>query len=127
MIVLDASAVLAVLGNEPGGDEVIARSIGGLISTVNLAEILQKSAKNGVQPSAVRALIDQTEWGIVPFDDEMALAAAELWSITRSRGLSLADRACLALTQAVHGVAVTLDRSWGELRIPGVDIHVVRR
>ena len=127
MIVLDASAVLAVLGSERGSDEVVARSAGGLISTVNLAEIMQKAAHNGVEPRAVHELIEQAEWGVVPFDDITAVAAADLWTLTRHRGLSLGDRACLALTQAVNGIALTMDRGWSGLEIDGASIHVVKR
>ena len=127
MIVLDASAVLAVLGSERGSDEVVERSIGGLISTVNLAEILQKTAHSGIEPQSVRDLISYAEWGVVHFDDDMAVAAAELWAQTRHNGLSLGDRACLALTQAVSGVALTMDRGWSGLEIAGADIHVIER
>lgn len=127
MIVLDASAVLALLGDERGASEVAARIAGALISTVNLAEVLQKAAQNGVRPRAVQELMEQVELGVVPFDDSMALAAAELWSTTKHKGLSLADRACLALAQAVTGVALTMDRAWAGLEIEGVDIHVVQR
>jgi PIN domain nuclease of toxin-antitoxin system len=127
VIVLDASAVLALLGDERGASEVAARIAGALISTVNLAEVLQKAAQNGVRPRAVQELMEQVELGVVPFDDSMALAAAELWSTTKHKGLSLADRACLALAQAVTGVALTMDRAWAGLEIEGVDIHVVQR
>jgi PIN domain nuclease of toxin-antitoxin system len=127
VIVLDASAVLAMLGREGGAAEVAERSVGALISAVNLAEVLQKSAQNGVEPRFVQELLEQVELGVVPFDDSMALAAADLWRATKHKGLSLADRCCLALTQAVHGVALTMDRAWAELEIDGADIHVVRR
>lgn len=127
MIVLDASAVLAVLGDERGSSEVVERSAGALISTVNLAEIMQKAVYNGLGPRAVSELIGQAEWAIVPFDDQMALAAADLWAPTKHRGLSLGDRACLALAQAVGGVALTLDTGWAGLEVEGATIHVVRR
>jgi ribonuclease VapC len=127
MMVLDASALLAVLGGEPGADEVVQRSTGALLSTVNLAEVLQKAAYNQLEPRAVGGLIDQLGLGIVPFDDSMALAAADLWSLTRGKGLSLGDRACLALGQAVNGVALTLDRGWRGLDLPDVQIHLIER
>lgn len=127
MIVLDASALLAVLGSERGAAEVVEKSAGALLSTVNLAEVLQKAAHNNLDPRVVRDLVDQLDLGIVPFDDAMALAAADLWTLTRGKGLSLGDRACLALGQAVHGIALTLDRGWAALSLPDVDIHVVRR
>lgn len=127
MIVLDASAVLAVLGGERGSSEVVERSAGALISTVNLAEIMQKAVHNGLATRAVSDLIGQAEWGIVPFDDQMAVAAADLWAPTKHKGLSLGDRACLALTQAVNGVALTLDTGWAGLEIDGASIHIVKR
>lgn len=127
MIVLDASALLAILGREGGADEVAEKSRGALLSTVNLAEVLQKAAYYKRNPSTVRDLVDQLGLGVVPFDDAMALAAAELWTLTRASGLSLGDRACLALGQAVNGIALTLDRGWSGLALPGVDIYVVRR
>ncbi len=127
MIVLDASAVLAVLGGERGASEVVERSAGGIVSTVNLAEVLQKAAHNGVAAHTVNTLIGQAEWGVVPFDDQMALAAADLWLLTKHKGLSLGDRSCLALAQAVSGVALTLDTGWAGLEIEGASIHIVQR
>jgi len=127
VIVVDASAVLAVLGSETGAEEIVARSDGGLISTVNLAEVVQKAALNGVPPQSVGAFIDQANWGVVPFDDQMAIAAAELWTMYPTRGLSLGDRACLALAQAVSGIALTLDTGWSGIDLEGAAIHLVRR
>ena len=127
MIVLDASAIIAVLFDEPGSDEVVRRMDGALLSSVNLAEVLQKAAFYDVDATAVRRLLGETQIGIAPFDDRMALDTAELGASTKQQGLSLGDRACLALGLAVNGIAVTMDRGWAGLVIPGVQIHVVTR
>ncbi len=130
MNVLDASAVLTVINDEPGAAEAAeAQSFfdHALISSVNLAEVLQKGAAIGLDPEELLSALRETEIGIVPFDDAMAAAAARLWPLTRSKGLSLADRACLALAAAVSGIAVTADRAWGGLELSGVAIHVIGR
>ncbi len=127
MNVLDASAVLAVIRDESGSDEAQTFFDRALLSTVNLAEILQKAVQLGLDPDEVRTVLGETEIGIVPFDDAMAASTAALWTSTRSRGLSLADRACLALAEAVGGIAVTADRAWAGLELPGIDIHVLGR
>lgn len=57
----------------------------------------------------------------------MAIAAARLWPLTKHIGLSFADRACLALAEAVNGIAVTADTAWAGLDLPGIDIHIVSR
>jgi len=57
----------------------------------------------------------------------MAAESAALWPLTRHKGLSLADRACLALTRAVHGIAVTTDHAWADLDLPGIAVHIVDR
>lgn len=127
MNVFDASAIMALLDKEPGSEEITRFLESSLVSTVNLAEVLQKAEHRGMPRASVRALIENAEIGIVPFDDDMAQMTAELWTTTRRRGLSLADRACLALTAAVNGIAVTTDTGWAGLDIDGVNIHVVRR
>lgn len=127
MNVFDASAILTMVQGERGADEITRFLEGSLISTVNLAEVLQKSQQRGVSPTTVRGLLEEAEIGVVPFDDDMAAQTAELWHTTRSRGLSLADRACLALTAAVSGLAITTDTGWAGLELEGIDIHLVWR
>ena len=65
--------------------------------------------------------------GVIPFDARSAAETASLWSLTNRAGLSLADLACLALTAALNGVAVTADRAWADIAIPNVAVHVIRR
>lgn len=127
MNVFDASAILIIVQGERGADEIMRFLDGSVMSTVNLAEVLQKSQQRGVSPTMVRGLLEEAEIGVVPFDDDMAAHTAELWNQTRSRGLSLGDRACLALTAAVGGLAITTDTGWSGLELEGIDIHLVRR
>ena len=127
MYVLDASAVLAFLYREPGAEEIASRLPGAVISSVNFSEVLQKASAEGFDLDEVAALLRTMVDGVVQFDDAMAVDTAALWPSTRAVGLSLADRACLALTAAVSGVAVTTDTAWSKLGLPNAAVHVVRR
>jgi len=127
MYVLDASAVLAFLYQEPGADDIATRINGSLISSVNFSEVLQKAKAEGFDLDEVASLLRAMVKGVVPFDDAMAVDTALLWETTRAVGLSLADRACLALAAAVGGVAVTTDGAWSTLHQLNADIHVVTR
>ncbi|MFM9877071.1 MAG: type II toxin-antitoxin system VapC family toxin [Rhodoglobus sp.] len=124
---LDASAVLALIYNEPGADEVMEYLDGSVISSVNFSEVLQKAASAGHNIADVATLLRQTVTGVVPLDDRLAVETAELWSSTRTAGLSLADRACLTLARAMSGVAITADRAWADLQLPGIAVHVIER
>src|SRR5581483_6958269 len=101
--VLDASALLCLLRAEPGSDAVSeAASYGAWISAVNWAEVLSKLAVEGIPPDVVARQLTELGWlgqalQVVPLDDALARDVARLRPLTRSLGLSLADRACLAL------------------------------
>ena len=129
--VLDASALLAYLWNEPGGDEVRASLREGIaISAVNWAEVLSKLADYGSDPhtEAERMLGHGAlgkVLGVVPLDDAMASEIAHLRHSTRSLGLSLGDRACLALGRRLAVPVLTADRSWKSLKL-GVRIQPIR-
>ena len=131
--VLDASALLAYLGNEPGAD-VVAEAIaaGATISTVNLAEALTTLATRGADPAAVvtqlaeRGLLDGAIT-VEPFTTADATEAARLRPLTRSAGLSLADRACLALARRLVREALTADRAWIGLGLDDVHIRAIRQ
>ena len=131
-VVLDASALLALMREEPGAervDEAIER--GAAISAVNWAEVLSKLSETGRDPetAAARALPASNSGAggltLVAFDDEQARAAARLRNRTRSLGLSLADRAALALAQLRGLPVLTTDRAWRSLRL-SVRIEVIR-
>ena len=124
--VLDASAVLTLLYREPGHDTV-ARSVeGSVISAVNWSEVVQKLAQRGVpDPAAISSGLLGLGATVVPFLRSDAEAAARLWPAGRANGLSLGDRACLALAHGLpDGVAVTADAVWADLDV-GVQVLVV--
>jgi ribonuclease VapC len=113
--VLDASALLALLQGEPGADlvaDLLARSV---ISAVNLSEVMAKLTDHGMPAEAARAMLDRLPMAVHPFDREAAYAAGQLRRNTRGAGLSLGDRACLALAQQFGVAAVTADRAWASL------------
>ncbi len=125
MNVLDASAVLALLHGEPGADQVEASLEGAAMSCVNLSEVLQKARQHGVDTDGLEIDIQALGVRLYDFDSRTAHDAADLWPSTRRRGLSLGDRACLALARSLEGAAVTTDPRWAELLI-GVPVVVVR-
>ena len=125
--VLDASAVLAYLRDEPGADiveQVIIR--GAALSTVNLAEVCAKLNEHGVADADadVTATIDDLDLVIEPFFREDAERTGTWRGPTRDRGLSLGDRACLALAYRLSAPALTTDHGWRDLQLP-VAIDVV--
>ncbi len=124
-VVLDASALLAAVRAEPGGDRVESQIGVAAMCAVNWAEVAQKSLAYGIDPAALRADLAAAGLAIVPFTAEDAERSAQLWTKTRPLGLSLADRACLALALRLRVPAFTADRSWAELDV-GVDVEVVR-
>lgn len=111
-IVLDASALLAVMDAEPGHELVLAALPGAQISAVNLAEVVSKLAERGMP--ADEAWADARDLGIVivPFDAEQALEVGRLRPLTRAYGLSLGDRACLVLARIEKARALTTDSRW---------------
>jgi ribonuclease VapC len=122
--VLDASAALAYLQGEPGADEVLKLLDGSAISAVNWSETLRKTAALGIDPAVVIARLLPMGLEVFPFDAEDAERAARLWPATRVFGLSLGDRACLALAQRLGVPAVTTDRIWAQLS--GMAVRVLR-
>jgi len=118
--------VLALLHEEAGADEVEAALDGAAISCVNLSEVLQKAEQHGVDTEGLEFDLQGLGIRVHDFDARSARDVAELWPITRGVGLSLGDRACLALARSVGGVAVTTDTRWVELDVSGVSIEVAR-
>lgn len=123
--VLDASAFLALAQGERGGDRVGKYVGGSVMSSVNYAEVLTKLDDGGLPNAVAESLVGSLRIAIVPFTEEHAVRAARLRAATVGRGLSLGDRACLALAGAIGSAAVTADRAWGDLEV-GVEIVVVR-
>ena len=125
--VLDASAVLALIYREEGHDRVAEQVMGSAISAVNFSEVVQKLEQHG-HPAPVEAAGIVLSLGatVAAFTAVEAVEAALLWSRTRGSGLSLGDRACLAVAAALpDGRAVTADRAWADLGT-GVPVDVIR-
>jgi len=111
-IVLDASAVLALMDAEPGQEAVAAVLPGALVSAVNLAEVVSKLAERGMP--AAQAHADAMALGIdvVAFDGDLALDVGALRPLTRAAVLSLGDRCCLALARFYHAAVLTTEACW---------------
>lgn len=111
--VLDASAVLALMMGEIGAERVAAVLPGALMSTVTVAEVVAKIVERDAA-AATKAYRSIEELGIamVPFDGDQALLCGALRGLTRAAGLSLGDRACLALAKAREMPVLTADRAW---------------
>jgi PIN domain nuclease of toxin-antitoxin system len=123
--VLDSSAVLAVFLNERGGDIAEAAFPAALVSAVNLAEVATRLIDRGRSPVEADQLAARGGFGIVAFDASAAAAVAMLRPATRHLGLSLGDRACLALAEREGLPVMTADRAWTSLDI-GVEIRLIR-
>ncbi|HEX6143569.1 MAG TPA: type II toxin-antitoxin system VapC family toxin [Geminicoccaceae bacterium] len=124
-MVLDASALLACIFREPGYDQVDLESGTVLISAVNLAEVLTRLVRDGLDVGRVLADLAETALEVVPFDTIHARRAAELLPRTQPHGLSLGDRACLALALQRELPALTADRAWTELEV-GARVVLIR-
>lgn len=127
MTVLDASAVLAWLKAEPGAEQVQAALDRGdaVISAVNLAEVLSRFQDAGHDPRAVAQDLEVSGLRTLAFGPAGAVDSAGLRGVTRAAGLSLGDRACLALGQALGRPVLTADRAWATLGLPG-EVTVIR-
>jgi PIN domain nuclease of toxin-antitoxin system len=129
--VLDASALLAYLRNEPGSQTVEgALAAGAAINAINYAEVLTRLGDADEDPVAAhRRFREQGLIGglvtVVPVTEEDALAIARLRAITRTRGLSIGDRACLATGLRLDRPVITADRTWASLNL-GVSVHLIR-
>lgn len=124
--ILDASAVLALLNQEPGSN-VVERALGdgASVVTVNLAEVVAKLADAGMPNQAIREALGALPISVVDFDEDLAYRTGLLRSLTHELGLSLGDRACLALAQRLRLPVLTTDHAWASLDI-GVEVRVLR-
>ena len=124
-IVLDNSGIIALLDEEPGADVVRSVIFRAAISTVTLAEaysVLSKRGQDGLAALAeIRFAIEQ----VIPFTEDQAETAGALRAPTKHAGLSLGDRACIALAVALDAEVYTADRVWAELSLP-CPVHLIR-
>lgn len=123
--VLDCSAVLAVVFDEPGRERVSSALPESRLSAVNLAEVVTKLTERGVAAEDLRAVVAPFLGSVAAFDEDLAIAAGALRADTRTAGLSLGDRACLALAQRDGATALTADRAWARVEI-GVPVELIR-
>jgi ribonuclease VapC len=125
-VVLDASAILALLNEEPGAEKITPELLSrATTSAVNLAEVQTILVREGGDPDESWALVTDPISDVEPFTAEHARIAGTLIQKTRSLGLSLGDRACLALAIALDAPVYTTDQLWRKLKL-GVPIHVLR-
>ena len=125
--VLDASALLCLLKSEQGAERVLAVMPRAVISAVNLCEVYGKLADAGGSEDRIAQAIGGLHLRVELFDDEYARRAGMLRPLTRSLGLSLGDRACLALAQHREATALTTDRIWADLSdLVKVSVEVIR-
>jgi PIN domain nuclease of toxin-antitoxin system len=124
-VVLDASAVLALLKREPGAERVRAVLDRATIGAVNAAEVQGKLIELGLSRHAAEARIRFLGCRILAFSEDQAIEAGSLIAQTRSLGLSLGDRACLALAIDRKATVYTTDRIWKKLDL-GIQIEAIR-
>ena len=126
MTVLDASAVRALVQDEPGADVVQEALAGALLSTVNLAEVVGKLVDADVDPRPLRPLLTAAGVVLTPLTPDDAELAGALRSVPGGQTLSLGDRCCLALAlRSDPAVALTADRAWVDLDLP-LQVRLVR-
>jgi ribonuclease VapC len=123
--VFDSSVLLAHIGQEPGSDGIDDLAVEALISAVNFSEVFAKLAERGLSQREADMIVYRYRLEVVPFDEELARQTGALRPATKALGLSLGDRACLALAQRAKLPILTADRSWAKLTL-GISIRVVR-
>jgi ribonuclease VapC len=124
-VVADASAIIALLAGEPFGQVDPERIARAWVSAVNLSEVLVKLYEIGLPDSEANAAVSLLGLRVAAFDEVQAGAAARLRRMTRRAGLSLGDRACLALAGSLRCPAITADRAWANVDV-GVDVLLIR-
>ncbi len=124
-VVLDASALLALL-NEEEGSEIVERVLpNAVMSTVNLSETIAVLAGIGIDAADAKQLTFSLIREYIPFNQEQAYCAATLRSLTKKYGLSIGDRACLALAKLQKLKVFSADKVWSKLDL-GIDITIIR-
>jgi PIN domain nuclease of toxin-antitoxin system len=123
--VLDASALLTILNQEPGKERVEAILGQATVCTVNIAETIGKLLDAGMTGADARASVELLHLEVIDFDLEMARIAGSLKQSTKKLGLSLGDRCCLALGIVRGSIVVTADRLWSRLKV-GIQVEVLR-
>ena len=124
-VILDASALLALIFDEQGADVVVTQVRDSRILSVNFSEVVQRVLTIDGNPDRAEEAIDLLNITVVPFDRRLARLTAEMRTITSFMGASFADRACLALALASGDPVLSSDQDWRKLDI-GIDIRMIR-
>lgn len=124
--VLDASAVLALIRDEPGADKVAAHIGRAAISAVNLQEVAKELLLSGLDEPTTRELLGELRLDVRAHDADAAYAAAALHAQTREFGRGLGDRSCLALAVQLGVPALTADREWKKVRVKNLKVEHIR-
>jgi PIN domain nuclease of toxin-antitoxin system len=124
--VLDASAVLALIRDEPGADKVAPHIGRAAISAVNLQEVVKELLLSGLDEATIRELLGELRLDIRAHDTDAAYAAAALHAQTREFGRGLGDRSCLALAVQLGIPALTTDREWKKVRVQNLKVEHIR-
>jgi len=125
-VVMDASAVLALVRDEPGADMVTPHVGRAAISAVNLQEVIKELLLGGLGAATIREILDELRLDVRPHDVEAAYAAAELHAQTKVFGRGLGDRSCLALAMQLGVPALTADREWKKVKVKGLKVEHIR-
>ncbi|KQN04088.1 type II toxin-antitoxin system VapC family toxin [Sphingomonas sp. Leaf25] len=125
-VVLDASAVLALVRDEPGADMVAPHVGRAAISAVNLQEVIKELLLSGLDETTTRELLDELRLDVRAHDVEAAYAAAALHSQTHQYGRGLGDRSCLALAVQLGVPALTADREWKKVKARNLKVEHIR-
>ena len=125
-VVMDASAVLALVRDEPGADKVGPHVGRAAISAVNLQEVVKELLVSGLNSATIRELLDELRLDVRVHDVDAAYAAAALHAQTREFGRGLGDRSCLALAMQLGVPALTADREWKKVKVKGLKVEHLR-
>jgi PIN domain nuclease of toxin-antitoxin system len=123
--VLDASAILAFLNEEPGAEQVAKVINNAVVSAVNMSEVITKLIDAGMPEEEITLVLDYLSCDIRAYDIDDSWDTAKLRTLTRQKGLSLGDRACIGLAGKLGMIAITTDKSWKDLQLD-VTIELIR-
>ena len=124
--VLDSSALLAALFDEPGAAATDAALAEAAMSAVNYSEVIAAQVRKGEKLEAAMRNVDDLELPLIAWDADLAREAADLSPLAWTHGLSFGDRACLATARRLRRTVVTAEREWRRLPKLGIDIHIIR-
>ena len=121
--ILDSTALIALVGLEPGSQRVGGLLDNSAVSAVNLAETANKLLEKGFSQEEVRQSLAKLDLKVEDWSEAMAYRSVQFTRFNKSHGLSLGDRACLTLAKHFQATAVTSDRTWR--RLPSLDVRIM--